>query len=88
MKVLIKILSTMMVRQPWTWLKLTRLTVSFGRELTGIEVHQCQGCKEIWSSLCGSSAQNTGELYIYALELCSEMKMQLEGIKILSNFLC
>ena len=47
-----------------------------------------RGCKEIWSSLCRSSAQNTGELYIYVLVLCSKMKMQLEDIKILSNFLC
>ena len=53
-------------------------------------MHQCQGCEEVWSSICGRSAQNVVELYREALVLCGIMWMQLEDIlrNYFTVFLC
>ena len=53
-------------------------------------MHQCQGCEEVWSSICGRSAQNVLELYREALVLCGIMWMQLEDIvrNYFTVFLC
>ena len=64
------ILSTMMVKHPWTWLELMKLD-SFREKKTGVKVYQCQSCQKVWNSLFGCGTKNPGELHQQALKFIS-----------------